>query len=190
MDAITAYTRRRYQAMLAAGWVIVSLAGGAAMLVFLDGTSGARLLGGLLLAAGVAELLAGTLRQAARYPTMAAGLVTVVAGVLFLLRPETKFLPTLYVLAAWLLVRAIAVLVAAFRTSGSTRRWSLISAATDLILGLLLFAGLSAATLVGTLFGATPPIIASFAWLVAASFLTTGMHLLEVGNCERDSAGI
>lgn len=179
----------RYQAMLAAGWIIILLAGGATLLPLLERTSGARLLGGLLLAAGVAELMAGTLRQAARVPTMAAGVVTMVAGVLFLLRPETKFLPTLYVITAWLVLRSLSSIVAAFRSQGSIRRWSLISGATDLLLGLLCIAGLSAYTLVVTLFGPTPQVIANFAWFLALSFVTTGMYLLEVGNCEREAAG-
>ena len=180
---------RRYQAMLTAGWVIIVLAGGAALLPLLERTSGARLVGGLLLAAGVAELLAGTLRQSARVPTMAAGAVTMVAGVLFLLRPETKFLPTLYVMTVWLLARSLSSILAAFRTHGSIRRWSLVSGLTDLLLGLLSLAGLSAYTLVVTLFGPTPEVIANFAWFLALSFVTTGMYLLEVGNCEREAAG-
>ena len=181
---------RRYQAMLAAGWIIIALAGGAALLPLLERTSGAILVGGLLLAAGVAELMAGTLRQSARVPTMAAGAVTMFAGVIFLLRPETKFLPTLYVVTAWLLVRSLFNILAALRSHGSTRKWSMISGVTDLLLGLLSLAGLSAYTFVVTLFGPTPEVIANFAWFLALSFVTTGMYLLEVGNCEREAAGV
>jgi hypothetical protein len=39
-----------------------------------------------------------------------------------------------------------------------------------------------------TLFGPTPDVIASFAWFLALSLVTTGMYLLEVGNCERESS--
>jgi len=180
------FQTQRYQALLVAGWLIIAMAAGTALLPLLERTSGAILVGGILLAAGVAEVLAGTLRRAARIPSMAAGAVTILAGVLFLLRPEVSILPSAYVITAWLLLRSIAIGLAAFRSSGSTRRWSLISAVTDLLLGLLLLLGLSIATLVVTLFGPTPDVIASFALFLALSLVTTGMYLLEVGNCERE----
>ena len=46
-------------------------------------------------------------------------------------------------------------------------------------------AGLSIATLVVTLFGATTPLIASFAWVLALSFLVNGMMLLQVASAAR-----
>lgn len=183
------WATRRYQATLVAGWLIILLAAGSALLPLLERTSGVLLIGGLLLAAGVAELLAGMLRQQARPASVIAGGVTMAAGFLFLLRPTTSFLPTLYVLTGWLILRSAAIAFAAFEARGSTRRWSLISAAADLLLALLLLAGLSIATLVVTLFGPTQMVIASFAWFLAISFVTTGMYLLEVGNCEREAAG-
>jgi uncharacterized membrane protein HdeD (DUF308 family) len=179
---------RRYQAELAAGWLIILMAAGAALLPLLERTSGVLLIGGLLLASGVAELIAGMLRREARTASVLAGGVTIVAGILFLMRPATSFLPTLYILTVWLLLRSIAAGFAALQAHGSARRWSLISAVTDLLLGLLLLAGLSATTLVVTLFGPTQSVIASFAWFLALSFVTTGMYLLEVGNCEREAA--
>jgi uncharacterized membrane protein HdeD (DUF308 family) len=184
----TAFRTQRYQALLIAGWLIIAMAVGTAALPMLERTTGAILIGGILMAAGVAELLAGTLRQAARLPSMAAGAATIVAGILFLLKPEVSILPGAYVITGWLLLRSAAVGIAALRTHGSTRRWGLVSALTDLLLGLLLLAGLSIATLVVTLFGPTPGVIASFAWFLALSLVTTGMYLLEVGNCERESA--
>lgn len=182
------FRTQRYQVLLIAGWLIIAMAAGMAALPLLERTAGAILIGGILLGAGVAELLAGSLRRSARIPSMLAGAVTIVAGVLLLLRPEVSLLPTAYVITAWLLLRAVAVGLAGLRTEGSTRRWSLISALTDLLLGLLLLAGLSIATLVVTLFGPTPDVIASFSWFLALSLVTTGMYLLEVGNCEREAA--
>jgi hypothetical protein len=55
----------------------------------------------------------------------------------------------------------------------------------DLLLAAILAVGLSIATLVVTLFGATPPLIASFAWVLALSFVVTGLMLLEVASCAR-----
>jgi hypothetical protein len=38
-----------------------------------------------------------------------------------------------------------------------------------------------------SIFGPTRPLIASFAWFVAASFIINGLLLLEVASCERDA---
>jgi hypothetical protein len=50
-------------------------------------------------------------------------------------------------------------------------------------------AGLSISTIIVSIFGPTPPMIASFAWFVAASFVANGLLLLEVSSCERELAG-
>jgi hypothetical protein len=68
------------------------------------------------------------------------------------------------------------------------RAWTGISAGMDLLLAILLVAGLSIAAVVVSIFGPTPPLIASFAWVLAASFVVTGVLLLEVASCERSSA--
>lgn len=39
-----------------------------------------------------------------------------------------------------------------------------------------------------SVFGPTPPMIASFAWFVAASFVANGLLLLEVARRERELA--
>ena len=70
-------------------------------------------------------------------------------------------------------------------TEGSVRAWTAISAAVDIALGLLLAAGLSIATIVISLFGPTEPLVASFAWFLAASFVANGLLLLEVSSCEK-----
>jgi uncharacterized membrane protein HdeD (DUF308 family) len=74
------------------------------------------------------------------------------------------------------------------RAHGSVRMWLGISAATDFALGLLLLVGLSIATLIVMLFGPTPALVASFAWVFAISFVVTGMLLLEIASCEREAA--
>jgi hypothetical protein len=48
--------------------------------------------------------------------------------------------------------------------------------------------GLSVATIVISLFGPTQPLVASFAWVLAASFIVNGLMLLEVASCERAAA--
>ena len=67
--------------------------------------------------------------------------------------------------------------------------WTLLSAAMDLALAVVLLMGLSIASLVVTLFGPTEPVVAGFAWIFALSFVVTGAMLLEIASCERDLSG-
>ncbi|HEU4876823.1 MAG TPA: DUF308 domain-containing protein [Sphingomicrobium sp.] len=175
--------------MTVAGVAIILFGAGAAALPFLDRVSGNRVVGGLLLAAGIIEMLAALLRNETRFLALVAGAVTAFAGALMLINPVTHFLPTISIVTAWLLVRGVVLGVSTVRAHGSVRRWIAISAATDVALGLLLLVGLSISTLIVTLFGPTPEMIASFAWILAISFVVTGMLLLEIASCEREVAG-
>ena len=172
----------------AAGAAIILLGAGAAVLPFIDHFSGVRVVGALLLAAGIVEMLAATLRDQTKFLAMLAGAVTTLAGALFLLNPVTHFLPTISIVTAWLIIRSLILGVTTARAHGSVKRWLAISAATDFALGLLLLVGLSISTLIVTLFGPTPQMIASFAWILALSFIVTGMLLLEIASCEREAA--
>ena len=171
-----------------AGIAIILLSAGAAALPFVDRISGVLLVGGLLLAAGIVEMLAATLRDQTRILAMLAGAVTTVAGALFLLNPATQFLPKIGIVTAWLIIRSLILGITTARAHGSVKRWLAISAATDFALGLLLLVGLSISTLIVTLFGPTPQMVASFAWILALSFVVTGMLLLEIASCEREAA--
>ena len=190
MDASAASPRTPRPGLLtAAGVAIIVLSAGAAVLPFVDRISGVRVVGTLLLAAGIVEMLSATLRDQTRILAMLAGAVTTLAGALFLLNPVTHFLPTISIVTAWLIIRSLILGVTTLRAHGSVRRWIAISAATDLALGLLLLVGLSISTLIVTLFGPTPEMVASFAWILAISFVITGMLLLEIASCEREAAG-
>jgi uncharacterized membrane protein HdeD (DUF308 family) len=180
--------RTRARLIAAAGWLIVLLAAGAALLPFTDRATGATLVGSLLIAAGVIEILAGSLRGGTRPLAMLAGLITVAAGCLFFVDKGGRFVPIVTIVAAWLLVRGATLLVASRGAAGPVRLWVIISAATDLALGLILLAGISIGTLVVALFGPTPTLIASFSWVLALSFVVTGVLLLQVASCERDVA--
>ena len=65
------------------------------------------------------------------------------------------------------------------------RTWTAFSAGMDFLLAVLLIAGLSISTIVVSLFGPTRELVASFAWVLAASFVVNGLMLLEVASCER-----
>ena len=168
----------------AAGVIIISLSAGAALLPFLSPNSGTVTVGMLLLLAGIAEMFAATLRRELRGHATSAGAATTVAGLLFLFNARGELLSNISVVAAWLLARACILLLTSQLSSGSVRMWIRVSALTDLGLGLALVAGLSVVGLVVTLFGPAPQVVASFAWVLALSFVATGTLLLEVASCE------
>lgn len=179
-------SRTRIRLITAGAVLIILLAAGAALLPLAEKVPAANVVGTLLLAAGIVELLAGTQRRDSRILCMVAGGVTAIAGLLLVLNPLTKIFSTTYLIVAWLIARSLILAAASTRSGGSVRIWTIVSAATDLALALILLAGLSIATLIVGLFGPTPEVIASFAWILALSFLVTGMWMLETASCERE----
>lgn len=180
--------RSRAHLIMLAGLLIIALGLGSALLPATHGIRGTRSIGLLLCAAGLVEILAGALRQEVKPYAMAAGGVTVLAGILFLLNPTERFFGTVTPIILWLVLRSAILAWASQHTGGSVRMWTGLSAGLDFLLAMLLIAGLSIATIVVSIFGPTPPLIASFSWVLAASFVVTGSLLLEVANCERSSA--
>ena len=168
-----------------AGWFILLLSAGSALLPLVGRAQGATIIGILLVLAGLAELFAGSLRHDTRRLAMLAGALTTLAGILFATESSTHFLSTLTIIAGWLFLRSIVLMLAAKLEQGSVRTWTGLAALTDLVLALILGVGLSIASLIVSLFGATPPMIASFAWILALSFIATAMLLLEVASCAR-----
>jgi hypothetical protein len=88
----------------------------------------------------------------------------------------------------WLLIRSLILVAAAVETQGSVRTWTALSGGMDFLLAVLLITGLSVSTIVVSVFGPTRELVATFAWILAASFVVNGMLLLEVASCERDLA--
>ena len=172
----------------AAGWLIILLAAGAALLPVVDRASGSLVAGAMLIVAGLVEIYAGRLRHEVRPLAMLAGAVTTLAGLLFVFNPVAHFFPTVTIVTGWLLVRSVILLITSRRAHGSVRMWISLSAAMDFVLAAVLLVGLSVSTLVIALFGPTPTLVASFAWVFALSFVVTGTLLLEVASCERESA--
>ena len=180
----------RAKSIAAAGWFILLLSAGSALLPLYGKAHSSLIIGTLMVLAGLTEVFAGTLRQETRRLMMLAGGVTTLAGVLFATDNSTHFLSTLSIIAGWLFLHSAVLILAARLERGSVRTWTGIAAATDLVLALLLTVGLSIAALVVSLFGATAPMIASFAWILAASFVATAMLLLEVAACARESENV
>ena len=175
--------RGRARGLRVAAVAIILLSAGALLL-----PAGKRIssdmIGALLIAAGLIETVAGSLRREVRNFAMAAGGATTLAGLIFILNHQTHFFPTATLIVAWLLIRAVILAVASLESRGSVRTWTAIAAATDFLLAVVLMAGLSITTIVISVFGPTPWLIASFAWFVAASFVINGLLLLEVSSCE------
>lgn len=179
--------RIRARGTRVAGVAIILLAIGAVLLPAGKHIS-SDMIGALLIAAGLIELTAGALRRAVRPFAMAAGGVTALAGLLFLLDHETHFFPRVVPIIAWLLIRSLILVAGSREAGGSVRAWTALSAGMDFLLAVLLAAGLSIATIVVSLFGPTPELVASFAWVLAASFVVNGLLLLEVASCAEESA--
>ena len=179
--------RARGRAISVAGICIIALGAGAAFTPA-GKTISSDIIGALLVAAGLIETTAGSLRRDVRNSAMAAGIVTAIAGLLFILNPETHLFPIVWPIVGWLAVRAALLGYAASHVGGSVRTWTGLSAGMDLLLAFLLIAGLSVSTLIVSIFGPTPELVASFAWVLAASFVVNGLMLLEVASCERSSA--
>lgn len=179
--------RTRARALRVAAIAIILL-GALAALLPAGKTIPSEMIGGLLIAAGLIETVAGSLRRDARTFAMAAGAVTAVAGLLFVLNPETHFFPTVVPIIGWLLLRSLILLGAMTECSGSVRRWTAISAGMDFLLAVLLITGLSISTIIISIFGPTRELIATFAWVLAASFVINGLMLLEVASCERQAS--
>jgi hypothetical protein len=180
--------RTRARGIRVAGVAIILLSAGA---IFLP--AGKRIspdmIGGLLIAAGFIEAVAGSLRREVRTLAMTAGGIAVVAGLLFIVNPETHFFPSVAPVIAWLLLRSVILAISTTESTGSVRMWTGISATVDVLLAMLLITGLSVSTLVISVFGPTPEMVASFAWVVGASFIANGLLLLEVASCEGKSSG-
>lgn len=176
----------RARALRVAGIVIILL-GAAAAFLPAEKTISSDMIGGLLIASGLIETVAGSLRLRTRKFVMAAGILTALAGLLFVMNPETHFFPRVWLIIGWLLLRSIILAAATAETVGPVRLWTAISAGIDLLLAILLIAGLSIATIVIDIFGPTRELIASFAWILAASFIVNGLMLLEVASCADES---
>jgi hypothetical protein len=178
--------RARARGIRVAGLAIIAL-GACAALLPAGKTIPSDLIGALMIAAGLIETVAGSLRRDVRIYAMAAGGATALAGLLFVLNPETHFFPNVVPIIGWLIVRSLILAYASTHLSGSVRRWMGLSAGMDFLLAVLMIAGLQIATIIISLFGPTEPMVASFSWVLAASFVVNGLLLLEVASCERSN---
>lgn len=164
--------------------LIILLAFGAALLPLEHDIEGRLVVGWLLVAAGAIELAAALARRIHRPTASIAGAATVLAGLRLVLDPNAGFFPVLNLVILWSIVRAAALAFAASRSRGSLQNWFVLAAATDFLLAVLLLSGMPIALVVWGLFGRTSEIVATFAWILAASFVATGAMLIAVAPAE------
>ncbi|NUT01540.1 MAG: hypothetical protein HOP96_11245 [Sphingomonas sp.] len=172
-----------------AGILIVLLALGAALLPLERGLEGRLVVGTLLFVAGIIELLAAMARRIHKPSALLAGAATVLAGLRLAFDSGAGFFEVLNLVILWLVVRTAALAFAASRCRPPLRNWFLLAAATDFLLAVLLLAGLPIALVVAGLFGPTSAIVATFAWILAISFVANGAMLIAVAPaeaCERE----
>jgi len=169
-----------------AGVLIVLLAIGAALLPMAKGYPARVEIGALLTAAGVFELAAVFARRGHHITAGAAAVASVLAGLRLLLDPDINFLTILNFVILWLIVRSAALLVSSRHSQRPLCTWVYLAAAVDFALAVLLLVGLPIAVLVYGLFGTTDQIVATFAWVLAASFVAAGWLLIAAAPLEAE----
>ena len=170
------------------GLVTIVLAAAALFLPVLDSAPKGGLVGWLLFLAGCAELAFGSRRggDVVGRTAIVSGLITAVAGLIFIFNPFARYFPVANVVMAWLLGRGAFVLIMSLRSGESgTRAWLALGGVVDLLLGVVLVVGLPVAALVVSLFGPTREIVANFSLILAISFAVTGLSQIAIGLARR-----
>jgi len=167
-----------------AGALIILLAAGAALLPLERALPGRLVVGWLLIAGGLVELGAALARRMHRPAASIAAAATILAGLRLILDPKAGFFEVLNLVILWLIVRSAALTFAATRSRDPLQSWIVLGAATDFLLAILLLSGLPIALIVAGLFGPTNEIIATFAWVLAVSFVATGVLLIGAAPLE------
>jgi uncharacterized membrane protein HdeD (DUF308 family) len=171
-----------------AGVLIVLLAVGAALLPMAKGIPARVEIGSLLAAAGVFELAAVFARRGHHLAAGAASLASLLAGFRLLADPDINFLTILNFVILWLVVRSAALLVSSRRSPRPLCTWVYLAAAVDFALAVLLLVGLPVAVLIYGLFGTTDQIVATFAWVLAASFVAAAWLLIAAAPIEAEES--
>lgn len=184
-----ALTRARdWRWTMLSGLVTLLLAIVAFFLPDIDWTPRGAVVGWILLLAGLFELAFGWKRRADAVGDAAvgSGLITAAAGLLFVVRLFAGYFPVANIVMVWLVVRGAWVLAMALRARSSRLSpWLGLTGAVDVLLGFALLSGLHIAVLVYILFGPTREIVAQFAWILAASFLVTGISQVGIALSDR-----
>jgi len=160
------------------GTLLLLLALAAALLPMAEQISERVVIGGLLAVAGALELAGVFVRRGQHYSAGIAAAATLVAGLRLAADPGANFVTVFNLVILWLVVRSAGLLFSARQAEKPDCNWIYMAAAVDFVLALLLLAGLPVTVLIYGLFGQTSEVLATFAWIVTASFVATGLLLL------------
>lgn len=175
---------------VACGVLKIGIAASALALPLLAGRTLADSVGWMLVAGGGAEFALGwgAHRTMLGKVTLGSGLLTIMAGMLFIYSGWKGLLPLTTVTMIWLLLRGIISLDVGFqaRTDYAAEWfWLLLRGATDLGLGLALLLGMPMAAIAVLLFNETQAMVSSFGLLLAISFAVAGAGLVVMGFAQR-----
>lgn len=173
---------------LASGLFTLFLAAVAFLLPVVEWMPRGGLVGWVLFLAGMSEFTFGWKRGLdwVGKAAVGSGVVTALAGLLFIANPLAGYFPVANVVTAWLVLRGAWVLAMGMHVrSQRLGPWLVLSGAADVLLGVALAVGLQVAALVVTLFGPTREIVAQFALILTVSFVITGLSQVAIALVQR-----
>jgi uncharacterized membrane protein HdeD (DUF308 family) len=177
---------------LASGLFTLLLAAVAFLLPLVEWLPRGGVVGWLLFLAGISELTFGWKRglDVVGKAALGSGAATAIAGLLFVANPLAGHFPVANVVMAWLVLRGGWMIAMGMRARNyRLAPWLVLSGAADLLLGFALLVGMQVSALVVALFGPTPEVVATFALILAASFLVAGVSQVAIALVERRSFG-
>lgn len=181
--------RLRRSVIRVAAILIILLAFGSALLPLAGEIPARTVIGSLLVAAGIAELAAFAARPSHPLPAAVAAAATFLAGLRLTLDSTVDYFTILNFVTLWLVVRSASLFILGLESRQWQRGWIFFAAAVDLLLAIALLSGFQIAFLVIGIFGPTSELLATFAWVFAASFVATGILLLAIASGDAQEAG-
>ncbi|MDB5693891.1 MAG: hypothetical protein JWO81_2954 [Alphaproteobacteria bacterium] len=175
---------------LACGALKIAIAVSALGLPLVAGRPVAESVGWMLLAGGAAEFALGwgAHRTMLGKVTLGSGLLTILAGILFINSGWHGLFPLTTVSMIWLLLRGMISLDVGLQARAAYAPdwfWLLLRSITDLALGLTLLLGLPMAMIAILLFGETREMVSNFGVLLAISFAVAGVGLVAMAFAQR-----
>ena len=156
-----------WEATLACGILKILIAAAAIALPLIEGRPLAESVGWMLLAGGVAEFALGwgAHRTLLGKLTLGSGVLTILAGILFLLSGWKGLFPLTTITMIWLILRGMISLDVGIQARAGYGRswfWLVLRGVTDLGLGLTLLVGLPMATIAILMFNETREAVSTF----------------------------
>ena len=179
-----------WQGTLACGVLKVFIAAAAVALPLLENRPIASLIGWMLIAGGAAEVFLGRSlhRSAMGKVTLGSGILTLLAGLLFVTSGRIELFPLASIVVVWLILRGLVWLNIGFRSSRKFPQdsiWLLLRGLVDLGLGLLLMMGVSIASMIIFAIGVTSYLLTAVGASLSISFFVGGTSLIAIAFSQR-----